>query len=44
MADTNTHRAPQRFITGHDSEGKSIVQVVDEGHWRKIDNDIVSHS
>ncbi|KUJ09189.1 uncharacterized protein LY89DRAFT_598919 [Mollisia scopiformis] len=37
-------RKPQRFITGHNSEGKAIVQQVDEGEWKKIDNDIVRYN
>lgn len=44
MADTNTNRKPKRFITGHDAHGKGIVQLVDEGHWQKIDNDIVRYN
>ncbi|KAG9240844.1 hypothetical protein BJ878DRAFT_429403 [Calycina marina] len=27
---------PKRIVTGHNEEGKAIVQVVDEGHWEKI--------
>jgi quercetin dioxygenase-like cupin family protein len=41
MADTNTNRTPKRFITGHDGDGKGVIHVVDEGDWKKIDNDIV---
>jgi hypothetical protein len=44
MADTNTNRKPKRFITGHNADGKGIVQVIDEGSWRKIDNDIVRYN
>ena len=44
MADTNTNRKPKRFITGHDSDGKGVIQVVDEGLWKKIDNDIVRYN
>lgn len=44
IEDTNTNRKPKRFITGHDSFGKGIVQAVDEGSWRKIDNDIVRYN
>jgi quercetin dioxygenase-like cupin family protein len=44
MTDTNTHRKPKRFITSHNSDGKAIVEVVDEGSWRKIDNDIVRYN
>ena len=44
MADPNTTRKPKRFITGHDSDGEGIIQVVDEGLWKKIDNDIVRYN
>ena len=44
MADTNTNRKPKRFVTGHDSDGKGVVQVVDEGLWTKINNDIVRYN
>ena len=44
MANTNTNRNPRRFITGHDLDGKAIVHAVDEGSWRKIDNDIVRYN
>ena len=44
MADTNTNSKPRRFVTGHDSHGKAVVQVVDEGLWKKIDNDIVRYN
>jgi quercetin dioxygenase-like cupin family protein len=44
MADTNTHRKPVRFITGHDSNGKGVVEVVDEGLWTKIDNDMMRYN
>ncbi len=33
-----------RYVTGHDAEGKAVVQLADEGHWRKIDNDIVRYN
>lgn len=26
----------RRIITGHNAEGKGIIQVVDEGHWQSI--------
>lgn len=44
MADTNTNRQPKRYITGHNAEGKGIIEACDEGHWRKIDNDIVRYN
>lgn len=44
MADTNTNRKLKRFVTGHDSQGKGIVETVDDGAWRKIDNDIVRYN
>lgn len=27
---------PKRVVTGHDAEGRGVVQVVDEGHWESI--------
>lgn len=27
---------PKRIVTGHDANGKAIVQLVDEGHWESI--------
>ena len=44
MSDTNSNRKPRRFITGHDTNGRSVVQVIDEGSWRKIDNDVVRYN
>ena len=44
MTDTNTNRKPQRFVTGHDTAGKGVVETVDEGLWKKIDNDIVRYN
>src|ERR1700709_2472001 len=28
--------SPKRIITGHNTDGKAIVQLVDEGHWESI--------
>lgn len=44
MTDTNTNRTPKRIITGHNSEGKGVIHLVDEGAWTKIDNDIVRYN
>jgi quercetin dioxygenase-like cupin family protein len=44
MADTNTNRKLKRFITGHDANGKGVVELIDDGSWRKIDNDIVRYN
>lgn len=27
---------PRRFVTGHDAQGKAIIEVVDEGQWTSI--------
>ena len=27
---------PKRIVTGHNGDGKAIVQLVDEGHWESI--------
>ena len=44
MADSETNREPQRFITGHNSDGKGIIEVVDGGSWQKISDDIVRYN
>jgi quercetin dioxygenase-like cupin family protein len=28
--------SPKRIVTGHNADGKAIVQLVDEGHWESI--------
>ena len=44
MPDSNANGKPKRFITGHDADGKGIIQLADEGSWQKIDNDIVRYN
>lgn len=45
MAPTpNTTRPLKRYVTGHNADGKAIIQKVDDGHWRKIDNDVVRYN
>lgn len=41
---TNENRAPKRFITGFNEHGQGVLEAVDEGTWRKIDNDIVRYN
>lgn len=40
----NTLRKSRRFITGHDETGRATVDLIDEGKWRKVDNDIVRYN
>ena len=44
MAPANNTRPLKRFVTGHDSNGKGIIQAIDDGAWRKIDNDVVRYN
>lgn len=44
MAEQNTNRQFKRYITGHDSNGKAIVQQVDDGYWREIQGGLASYN
>lgn len=44
MTEANTNRIPKRFITGHNAQGEAIVELIDEGKWRKVDNDVVRYN
>lgn len=40
----NTQRRTKRFITGHNEEGKAIIEQIDEGWLRNIDNGVAQYN